>query len=1067
MVRWLRISIFFAALLLFTAAQAADSAKNIFSEELDSELYDCTLAVTPDKTATASSAIRLDLEKGNGKRYIRVAVTKQRITVYSMNGNRKTVSGQCDCLLPGDVTSKLAVLRRGATLALSFNGSILYRGDVPRAPGAQGQLEADNGWMVDGPRVLHLDPVAFSDNFMRTADANEAGNWTIQRGEWALQSAWDRDPKGNAHRFDNIIYSQNPFAWAGRSAAGASALCTVGKAFWEDYTFTVAVRPGVESAAGVMVNMADATHGYLIRWSPANDHSAQGDRIVLCSIDGDKTTVVAEDRGGYIPEQWYRLSVSSSLDGLKVLVDGCPRLSLKAVAPWRGGIGLYTEGVNGAVFNDVTVYGHSLKTDLLTESQQRHINQRYQDDKNGMQEWAARSDWTAFPSSPTQLLYRCDVYGDHWLVLTVRPFAGKTGELWMALNGDGTDPVSGYRAVIKRYDDKLSYTLFRGSTQLASKTSKPLGTTSDYTFRFWHTGKRIWLDQDGEMVLEANNIQPLSGLRPSYRADGCFALAHDVMVLGHNILDYTFADAPMDWLEQGTWMETTRWSCAPHWSFLAGWSRGDVVLWQKKRADGDQSFEAFVGPKMEYPREHDIYDYHYRDFGITICSDGHNPRSGYAGIYGAPDTTGEKNNQRTILLRNGVEVATADLSVPGRGVAHRMWFDLDLRKKGAVIEFWVGGKKVLSYTDPAPIAGGVPAIWSTNNGMSIAMAQWHSAESPQPRLEPQVILDNPWYPEWANINMPLKLNYPDSWATNGKPVILQTKTHLAPEGETSTVTVKEKTVTFTPTKLGEFWYEINATDSAVQSPGFHLFGRAFNPALGRDDSHAIVLYRFEEGSGEVVHDQSKVSPPANMTVLKDNNANGMPFWVPGQGLTVRGVNPLITAHGVPKLMAIAKARACTLEFWVSTDTIYPATGWAGCLLSWEMKTEERNFAVGHITTNMAFASRNAPIASGDANVFLGAGFRTSLQHYVLTWDGTTTRWYLNGVMVVEKKLEWPTDQWSPDYALFLGNQADLGRNYLGTYYLVAVHDRCLNDADVLRHYQAGPSAKNTGAPKLK
>ncbi len=89
------------------------------------------------------------------------------------------------------------------------------------------------------------------------------------------------DPKGNADRFANLIYSQNPFAWAGRSAAGAGALCTVGKAFWEDYTFTTAVQPGADGAAGVMVNMPDAAQGYLVRWSPANDRGAQGDRLTL------------------------------------------------------------------------------------------------------------------------------------------------------------------------------------------------------------------------------------------------------------------------------------------------------------------------------------------------------------------------------------------------------------------------------------------------------------------------------------------------------------------------------------------------------------------------------------------------------------------------------------------------------------------------------------------------------------------------------------------------------------------------------------------------------------------
>ncbi len=84
---------------------------------------------------------------------------------------------------------------------------------------------------------------------MRTT-AQDRGNWTIRRGTWALLSAWDHDPKGNAQRFANASYAQNPFAWAGRSAAGSSALCTVGKPYWEDYTFTTAVQPGAGAPPG-------------------------------------------------------------------------------------------------------------------------------------------------------------------------------------------------------------------------------------------------------------------------------------------------------------------------------------------------------------------------------------------------------------------------------------------------------------------------------------------------------------------------------------------------------------------------------------------------------------------------------------------------------------------------------------------------------------------------------------------------------------------------------------------------------------------------------------------------
>lgn len=1049
--RWTRVLLLAVCVFWLLSAALADTPSGVFSEELDTDLYDCTLAVTPPVKTSSTSAVRLDLESGDTREYTRISITNQLISVDLVNRRKKTPYGQVKIDLHSGTPAHFTILRRGAWLALLQEQTIIFRGEVPRLPGTQASIEVDRGWSVDEPHVQRLEPVAFSDNFMRTTD--EPGNWTTQRGEWALQSAWDRDPKGNANRFANIIYSQNPFAWSGRSAQG-SALCTAGKAFWEDYTMNVALCAGADGAAGVMVNMPDTTSGYLVRWSPANDRRADGDRIALFKVADGKSTLLCEERGGYVPEQWYKLSIISTLNGLQVLVDDQPRLTAKDVTPWRGGVGLYTEGKNGAIFDDVTVYGHTLKKDIIAENQLSRINQRYQDDHNGMQEWAARSEWLPFPGSPSQLVHRWEFFGDHWMVLNVRPFNSKTGELWLALNGDGKTPTAGYRAVMKLEDGKLTYTLYRDTTALVTKSSKPLATNVDYSFRFWHEGNKLWLEQDGVKMLEATDAQPLTGLHPAYRAEGSFAMARDVMVLGRNVLDYTFADEPVDWIEQGTWMETTRWSCAPHWSFLAGWSRGDAVLWQKKRITGDQSFDAFVGLKMEYPRERDIYDNRYRDFGIAICSDGHDPRSGYAGVFGAADETGKTSNQRTVLIRNGVVVASANITAPGRSTAHREWFELELHKRGSVIELWVEGRPALTYTDPNPLDGGVPAIWTNDNGMSVALARLHFANPAQPRTDAQVIIDEPWYPEWSNVNTPLTLNFPETWSTSGQSVTLKTTTRLSPAGDEGAVTVQNTHLTYTPKKTGEHWFEVSASDGTHHSPSFHLTGMTFDPALGRDDSHALLLYRFNEGAGDVVHDQSKIGPPADLTI-KDAATT----WLSGQGIVLRGVTPMMTKNGVAKLKAIAKSKACTIECWISTDTIYPSTGWSGCIMSWETKPDQRNFAIGQITTGMIFAPRYAQLLGNDAAAFMMGGFRTGLQHYVLTWDGTSTRWYMNGKMLGEKKIEWEADNWAEDYPLLLGNQSDGQRTYLGAYYLVAIHDRCLSDADVQRHYQAGPSAK--------
>ena len=206
-----------------------------------------------------------------------------------------------------------------------------------------------------------------------------------------------------------------------------------------------------------------------------------------------------------------------------------------------------------------------------------------------------------------------------------------------------------------------------------------------------------------------------------------------------------------------------RWACTPTWSFLSGWSRGDAVLWQKQRFSGDQNLQAFVGVKMEYPREVDIYDNRYRDFAITICGDGHNPRSGYTGVFAAGTPP------RLLLLRNGTEVASKPLAtVPNRGANHRSWFNIALRKHGSTVEFWVADQRELSYSDPQPIDSGVPAIWTTNNGLCLARARLHFANPPTPRTDPRVILDNPWYPEWGNVGRPLTLQFSQA-ASSGQP----------------------------------------------------------------------------------------------------------------------------------------------------------------------------------------------------------------------------------------------------------------------------------------------------------
>jgi hypothetical protein len=1055
----------------------ADVLPDQFSDELEAERYDCILSLTPATNISFAASVRLTLEAGEEKDRLEVTIKRGLINITPHGAERAKPAKLYVKATPGKPHA-LTIMRRGTWLGVLHDNRLVYRGEMPRGKGTAAGISADKGWIVDGARVQPLEPVIFSDNFMRTAD--ESGGWALCSGTWALQSAWDSDPKGSANRFNFVAYAGNPFAWRGQSTDGKPAICTTGKPFWEDYTLSVSVCPAADGAVGVVINDAGpktpvspavpqtapldvrtsaSPKGYepqnflLARWTPGND----GNRLSLYQVTDGKSKLLAESPGGYIPGQWYKVTVVSNPAGVVVLVDGRVRLTAKDVTPWRGGVGLFAEGPAGSVFDDVTVYGSTLHTDLLREREQIDINQRFLTDPNNMKEWVnLYSGWTELPGAPKHFTSVDRYYGEYWLSLKVKPLVPPNnvnpGELRMVIKGDGQDVLSGYRVVLKLEEgNKVNYTLYRNSDTLATKTTDMLSPNEDFTFRLRHQGKRVWLEQDGEAIIEASDPNPLAGRHPGYYADGCFAQIRDILATGRNVLDYTFSDAPSDWVGDGTWAMSSRWACAPQWSFLGGWSHGNAVLWHKQRFTGDQSFETFSGVKMEYPREREIYDNRMRNIAISICTDGRNLHTGYAGIYGAPDEQGNPN-RRTVLLRNGEVVASAALVVPGRGQSHREWYDLALRKYGDDVEFWVEGKKVLSFTDPQSIPGGVPAIWTRDNGIALARARFHFSIPPQPADLPRVSLDEPWYPEWVDLGQTLTLDFPNAWSTTGKRALLKVDPREEPEGHESSVTIDGRHVTFVPRVTGDYWYQIGATDGENDAPPFNLLALVFDPSLKRDDSHALALYRFDEGKGEVITDSSPTTPALNFTI-----PDAAPVeWLPGQGLTLRGPVKLVSDTPANKLMAIAESKACTLEAWVSTDTLYPPSSWTGCLLSWEPGLNQQNLLMMHRSQTLVMTSRGDNGAQRQAAF---GGFRTGLQHYVVTWDGTNATSYINGKKVSTAAMPMETAKWTPDAPLLLSAASNGQFSYFGTYYLLAIHNTCFTEEQVQRHYKAGPSAK--------
>ncbi len=97
-------------------------------------------------------------------------------------------------------------------------------------------------------------------------------------------------------------------------------------------------------------------------------------------------------------------------------------------------------------------------------------------------------------------------------------------------------------------------------------------------------------------------------------------------------------------------------------------------------------------------------------------------------------------------------------------------------------------------------------------------------------------------------------------------------------------------------------------------------------------------------------------------------------------------------------MALAARHACTIEAWVSADTLAPPSHWTGCLLSWETAAGQQNFSILHqflagrdfftalivlpYGTNLTMPANPHPLRLN--------GFRSGLRHLVITWDGRLT-----------------------------------------------------------------------------
>lgn len=224
------------------------------------------------------------------------------------------------------------------------------------------------------------------------------------------------------------------------------------------------------------------------------------------------------------------------------------------------------------------------------------------------------------------------------------------------------------------------------------------------------------------------------------------------------------------------------------------------------------------------------------------------------------------------------------------------------------------------------------------------------------------------------------------------------------------------------------------------------------PPPPRVNSDIVVLYTFDEGSGNTVKDVSGNGTPLDLKI-KDLF---LTEWHPGY-LKIKSSTIVASATPATKIYnACTASEEITVEAWVtpaSTTQIGPAR-----IVTFSPNTNERNFTLAQDNDQYFMRLRTSVTTSnGEPPVLTLPGtLTTELTHvlYTRAKDATATI-YLNGTIQGTGKVVGNLSPWVDTNKLGLANEHTLDRVWFGDLHLVAVYSRALTKEEAIQNFQAG------------
>ena len=205
----------------------------------------------------------------------------------------------------------------------------------------------------------------------------------------------------------------------------------------------------------------------------------------------------------------------------------------------------------------------------------------------------------------------------------------------------------------------------------------------------------------------------------------------------------------------------------------------------------------------------------------------------------------------------------------------------------------------------------------------------------------------------------------------------------------------------------------------------------------------LVVYVFQEGTGDVVHDVSGVAPALDLTADDPGNIS----WVPDGGLSINDETILISDGPATKVIdACVASNEITIEVWHK-----PANNTQGDparMVSISVDATNRNVSFTqnagehHVRCRTTTTGNNGMEPTTTAPTIV----TDRMLKGVYSRDATgNARLYIDGAEVAAVEVGGDFSNWDPSYKIMLGNEVEVGtgRFWLGELYYVAIYSEAL------------------------